>query len=286
LVIGGYHAESLTNDKHKIPVLGDVPLFGGLFRSETKSYGARERLFLITPRLVNSSGTSAASQSRVMERKASNIARASSALGAYRPVDIPDTRVAPAPAPAPAPVTDRSEGASLPAPAAPPRADASGVAPVVAAGPLAIAASGDASKPQSPPDPEAPLRLSLAIAPARGDSTLAVVPPSASPSATQGDPATGAAAMRTAISDAPGAQPDTPVAPVTTHQETKPAYAPNDVNKTAASLDGVIERLNRQHAEPESRRKPVPVARPVNNPDEPYAGLLVGRQRGAGAVRP
>lgn len=51
LMIGGYRAERMSSDKQKTPVLGDIPLLGGLFRSESESRSTRERLFLITPRL-------------------------------------------------------------------------------------------------------------------------------------------------------------------------------------------------------------------------------------------
>lgn len=57
LVIGGYRAESLMRNRQKVPVLGDLPVFGGLFRSETKSNSTRERLFLITPRITGFDGT-------------------------------------------------------------------------------------------------------------------------------------------------------------------------------------------------------------------------------------
>ena len=60
LMIGGYRAESLSTNQQKVPVLGDVPLFGNLFRNETTSRGTRERLFLITPRLMGPSGVVAA----------------------------------------------------------------------------------------------------------------------------------------------------------------------------------------------------------------------------------
>ncbi|WP_051293512.1 type III secretion system outer membrane ring subunit SctC [Pseudoduganella violaceinigra] len=51
LMIGGYRAERMALDKQKTPVLGDIPLLGGLFRSQSESRSTRERLFLITPRL-------------------------------------------------------------------------------------------------------------------------------------------------------------------------------------------------------------------------------------------
>ncbi|WP_034300953.1 type III secretion system outer membrane ring subunit SctC [Herbaspirillum sp. RV1423] len=68
LMIGGYRAESLTKNKQKVPVLGDIPLLGGLFRSESQSTSTRERLFLITPRITGTDGTAAATSSKISER--------------------------------------------------------------------------------------------------------------------------------------------------------------------------------------------------------------------------
>jgi type III secretion protein C len=64
LMIGGYHAESRLKNHQKVPVLGDIPLFGGLFRSNSDSHTDRERLFLITPRLLGTSGIPAPEQSK------------------------------------------------------------------------------------------------------------------------------------------------------------------------------------------------------------------------------
>ena len=60
LMIGGYRAESLIRKKQKVPLLGDIPLVGGLFRSENSSNSTRERLFLITPRITGSDGVKTA----------------------------------------------------------------------------------------------------------------------------------------------------------------------------------------------------------------------------------
>jgi len=67
LMIGGYHSESTSKSRQKIPLLGDVPLVGGLFRSTTESQNNRERLFLITPRLSGTSGVTAAKYSKSNE---------------------------------------------------------------------------------------------------------------------------------------------------------------------------------------------------------------------------
>jgi type III secretion protein C len=52
LMIGGYHADSMTVNNQKVPLLGDVPVLGNLFRSTSRNYSTKERLFLITPRIA------------------------------------------------------------------------------------------------------------------------------------------------------------------------------------------------------------------------------------------
>ncbi|CDG82332.1 type III secretion system outer membrane ring subunit SctC [Janthinobacterium agaricidamnosum] len=64
LMIGGYHAEKLNRQNQKVPLLGDLPLIGGMFRSSSDSQSSRERLFLITPRLTGD-GIAATPQSSV-----------------------------------------------------------------------------------------------------------------------------------------------------------------------------------------------------------------------------
>jgi type II secretory pathway component GspD/PulD (secretin) len=60
LMIGGYHAESVSSSLQKTPLLGDIPLFGRLFSSEKTAHSSRERLFLITPRLSGTTGAASA----------------------------------------------------------------------------------------------------------------------------------------------------------------------------------------------------------------------------------
>ncbi|WP_165948033.1 type III secretion system outer membrane ring subunit SctC [Burkholderia pyrrocinia] len=52
LLIGGYVQESSQKIENKVPVLGDIPLVGGLFRYKRQDRGRKERLFLITPTLL------------------------------------------------------------------------------------------------------------------------------------------------------------------------------------------------------------------------------------------
>jgi type III secretion protein C len=53
LLIGGLIRESDQNSVSKVPVVGDIPGIGALFRSNAKSNRRTERLFLITPRITN-----------------------------------------------------------------------------------------------------------------------------------------------------------------------------------------------------------------------------------------
>lgn len=53
LLIGGYDTETRQNSLEKVPVLGDIPTLGSLFRSTRVDQQRRKRLFLITPRVVS-----------------------------------------------------------------------------------------------------------------------------------------------------------------------------------------------------------------------------------------
>ncbi len=52
LLIGGMVKESTSEGVSKVPFLGDIPLAGSLFRSNTDQHERVERLFLISPRLI------------------------------------------------------------------------------------------------------------------------------------------------------------------------------------------------------------------------------------------
>ncbi|QNA86385.1 EscC/YscC/HrcC family type III secretion system outer membrane ring protein [Sphingomonas sp. So64.6b] len=52
LLLGGMTIDEDTDMEYKIPLLGDIPLLGNLFKSKSKRRGHTERLFLITPRVA------------------------------------------------------------------------------------------------------------------------------------------------------------------------------------------------------------------------------------------
>ncbi|MZI94365.1 EscC/YscC/HrcC family type III secretion system outer membrane ring protein [Vibrio sp. CAIM 722] len=52
LVVGGFKVESNSQSNSKVPLLGDIPGLGKLFSYKDNDQSKRERLFIITPRLV------------------------------------------------------------------------------------------------------------------------------------------------------------------------------------------------------------------------------------------
>ncbi|EIJ33978.1 type IV pilus secretin PilQ [Thiothrix nivea] len=54
VVLGGVHEEENLHGETKVPVLGDVPILGNLFRSSSNSNKKRELLIFVTPKIVDS----------------------------------------------------------------------------------------------------------------------------------------------------------------------------------------------------------------------------------------
>jgi type IV pilus assembly protein PilQ len=52
LVVGGIYQEVFANRVYKVPVLGDMPVLGNLFKSRSRSQERNELLFFITPRIM------------------------------------------------------------------------------------------------------------------------------------------------------------------------------------------------------------------------------------------
>ena len=55
-MIGGIFEMEDTNQENKIPLLGDVPVVGNLFKSRTKESSKREMLVFITPKVITDRG--------------------------------------------------------------------------------------------------------------------------------------------------------------------------------------------------------------------------------------
>ena len=56
-VIGGIYEETVNNDVTKVPLLGDLPVLGYLFKTTDKSLEKTELLIFLTPRVVKESVT-------------------------------------------------------------------------------------------------------------------------------------------------------------------------------------------------------------------------------------
>lgn len=54
VVLGGVHEEESHKGASKVPVLGDVPILGKLFRTDSSSNTNRELLIFVTPKIVDS----------------------------------------------------------------------------------------------------------------------------------------------------------------------------------------------------------------------------------------
>jgi type IV pilus assembly protein PilQ len=54
VVLGGVHEETKLSGTSKVPVLGDVPVLGKLFRTDNNSDKKRELLIFVTPKIVDS----------------------------------------------------------------------------------------------------------------------------------------------------------------------------------------------------------------------------------------
>jgi general secretion pathway protein D len=52
IVVGGLISNSKTITESKVPILGDIPLLGWLFKRKTESYTKKNLLVFITPHLV------------------------------------------------------------------------------------------------------------------------------------------------------------------------------------------------------------------------------------------
>lgn len=56
IAIGGMRKREASKTISKVPLLGDIPLLGNLFRSKTESVSINELVILITPRIINLTG--------------------------------------------------------------------------------------------------------------------------------------------------------------------------------------------------------------------------------------
>lgn len=111
LLVGGFQYENVGNSLSGVPGLSDVPVVGALFRRTRKSHQSVERLFLITPRVVDDQLNDTPVMQAMLPAPASVAPVASPTAPA--PASAPASALASAPSPQPAPNSR---------PASPPRA--------------------------------------------------------------------------------------------------------------------------------------------------------------------
>ncbi|HFB2826977.1 TPA: type IV pilus secretin PilQ [Neisseria gonorrhoeae] len=58
LIVGGIYEENNGNTLTKVPLLGDIPVIGNLFKTRRKKTDRRELLIFITPRIIDTAGNS------------------------------------------------------------------------------------------------------------------------------------------------------------------------------------------------------------------------------------
>ncbi|MBX2825487.1 MAG: type III secretion system outer membrane ring subunit SctC [Gammaproteobacteria bacterium] len=117
LLVGGLVREDKRDSVSKVPLLGDLPGLGSMFRTRSKSGSKVERMFLITPRLAYRKGFRKRMDAPILQGKLSDIvstsvARRSAASETLQaaadkrrdpprtfPAESPDPQIRPLPAP-------------------------------------------------------------------------------------------------------------------------------------------------------------------------------------------
>ena len=56
VVLGGLLSENVTKTKDKVPVLGDLPFVGRLFRSESSKTQKKNLIIFVTPQIIDPAG--------------------------------------------------------------------------------------------------------------------------------------------------------------------------------------------------------------------------------------
>ena len=56
MVLGGLITEDVVKLKDKVPILGDLPLIGRLFRSESSQTAKKNLMIFVTPTIIDPAG--------------------------------------------------------------------------------------------------------------------------------------------------------------------------------------------------------------------------------------
>ena len=57
LILGGIYEEENSDSVRKVPLLGDIPVVGNLFKSRARNENRNELLIFITPRIMDNQGS-------------------------------------------------------------------------------------------------------------------------------------------------------------------------------------------------------------------------------------
>ena len=57
IIVGGIYKQDLSNATLKVPLLGDIPVLGNLFKYQKKQDDQEELLIFITPRIMDNMGS-------------------------------------------------------------------------------------------------------------------------------------------------------------------------------------------------------------------------------------
>jgi len=116
LLIGGYNSVQTVQGEDKVPLLGDIPVLGALFRTRNEQLQRRERLFLIRSTVATRTSAMATRPVPELRFDPPPARPAGGQPGPARPVAAPAASGQPAPrvsGPSPAPTPVRIEGTNL-----------------------------------------------------------------------------------------------------------------------------------------------------------------------------
>ncbi|MBR6075642.1 MAG: hypothetical protein IKP87_10080, partial [Victivallales bacterium] len=118
VVLGGLLEQTKSNEVRKIPLLGDLPIVGFLFRRTIKSYEPKNLLIFVTARIINSRGEFVKVREDGLAEGEKGDARAVKAAALLVPAPVPAVAPAPAAKPAAAPAKPAAAPAAKTAAAA------------------------------------------------------------------------------------------------------------------------------------------------------------------------
>jgi type II secretory pathway component GspD/PulD (secretin) len=99
VVLGGLVSDNVTSVKDKVPILGDLPFVGRLFRSEAKNTQKKNLVIFVTPTIIDPAGNRMHSEEEMPFAQTTFPTQPKSPNGANGVLVAPPTATVPAPAP-------------------------------------------------------------------------------------------------------------------------------------------------------------------------------------------